>query len=132
MMYPIKVNTGGREIEYIKAEIVDNRWAPYNADKSVYYHQMDIANSNQWNGFLSLHMTRDLYISKTTSSVDVESNKAYYEQAPKRGERTYTDMSIGVHTTAGSDSKDTYRVENILRKRIHTISLFLCIHAPNS
>lgn len=111
MMYPIKVNTGGREIEYIKAEIVDNRWAPYNADKSVYYHQMDIANSNQWNGFLSLHMTRDLYISKTTSSVDVESNKAYYEQAPKRGERTYTDMSIGVHTTAGSDSKDTYRVE---------------------
>ena len=85
MMYPIKVNTGGREIEYIKAEIQDNRWAPYNADKSVYYYQMDSPNDKQWNGFLSLHKTVDLVIPTTTTSVNVDSNKEHYEKAPKRG-----------------------------------------------
>lgn len=111
MMYPIKVNTGGREIEYIKAEITDNRWAPYNASGLIYYSQMDKGNANQWNGFLSLHKTVDLVIRKTTTSVNVDSNKEHYEKAPKRGERTYTDMSVGEHTTTGSDSTDTYRVE---------------------
>ena len=105
MMYPIKVNTGGLEIEYIKAEIMDNRWAPYNANDSIYYSKMDKPNEKQWNGFLSLHKTVDLVIPKTTSSVTVDSNKDHYEKVPKRGERTYTDMSVGEHITADSDSK---------------------------
>ncbi len=110
MMYPIKVNTGGREIEYIKAEIQDNRWAPYNADKSVYYYQMDSPNDKQWNGFLSLHKTVDLVIPTTTTSVNVDSNKEHYEKAPKEGAHIHRDER-GEHTTTGSDLEDTYRVE---------------------
>lgn len=115
LMYPIKVNTGGREIEYMKAEIIDNRWAPYNADKNavppIYYHPMDIKGANPWNGFLSLHKTVDTTIPDEGGSYSATSNQAYYEKEPHRGLRTYTEFSIGEHTTQGALEKDKYRVE---------------------
>lgn len=110
LMYPIKINTGGRKIEYIKAEITDNRWAPHNAYQEMYYHQMDIPNENQWNGFLSLHETTKTYIEGNKPYTRL-SNKAYYETPPRRGEREYRDFSEGEHTTEGDVSTDIYRVE---------------------
>ncbi len=110
LTYPIKINTGGRKIEYIRAEITDNRWAPYNANREIYYHPIDLPNANLWNGFLSLHQTNQTYITGSKPFTAV-SNKEFYESAPKRGEREYRDFSVGEHTTDGAESTDTYRVE---------------------
>ena len=113
MMYPIKVNTGGRKIEYIKAEILENNWAPYNASSEIYYTGAPNGVTAPWNGFLSLH--------KTTKTVLYEniigSNEQYYNTVPKRGEREYKDFVLpeGItskeFTTENSEQDDKYRVE---------------------
>lgn len=113
MMYPIKVNTGGRKIEYIKAEILENNWAPHNASGDIYYTGAPNGVAAPWNGFLSLHKTTEpvLYADKITD------NKTYYYKAPKRGERTFEDFTIPdsetskYFTTTGSEPNDKYRVE---------------------
>lgn len=88
MMLPLKVKTGGHKLGKIEARIVDNRWGPHDALKAFdYYYQMDIANANPWNGFLSLRKTKDLFITGT-SPYTATSNQSYYEEH-KRGERTY-------------------------------------------
>lgn len=110
MTYPIKINTGGRKIEYIRSEITDNRWAPHNANPEIYYAGMDIPNEYEWNGFLSLHKTTQRHIDGKPPYT-VNSNKSFYEQTPKRGEREYKDFTIGTHTTTDSEEDDTYRVE---------------------
>lgn len=113
MMYPIKVNTGGRKIEYIKAEILENNWAPYNASSDIYFTGAPNGVAAPWNGFLSLH--------KTTKTVlyenEIGSNKQYYNTVPKRGEREYKDFVLpgGItskeFTTENSEPDDKYRVE---------------------
>lgn len=113
MMYPIKVNTGGRKIEYIKAEILENNWAPYNASSDIYYTGALNGVAAPWNGFLSLH--------KTTKTVlyenEIGSNEQYYNTVPKRGEREYKDFVLpgGItskeFTTENSEPDDKYRVE---------------------
>ena len=113
MMYPIKVNTGGRKIEYIKAEILENNWAPYNASSDIYYTGAPNGVAAPWNGFLSLH--------KTTKTVlyenEIGSNEQYYNTVPKRGEREYKDFVLpgGItskeFTTENSEPDDKYRVE---------------------
>ena len=113
MMYPIKVNTGGRKIEYIKAEILENNWAPYNASSEIYYTGAPNGVTAPWNGFLSLH--------KTTKTVlyenEIGSNEQYYNAVPKRGEREYKDFVLpeGItskeFTTKNSEPDDKYRVE---------------------
>lgn len=113
MMYPIKVNTGGRKIEYIKAEILENNWAPYNASSDIYYTGAPNGVTAPWNGFLSLH--------KTTKTVlyenEIGSNEQYYNTVPKRGEREYKDFVLpeGItskeFTTDVSHPDDKYRVE---------------------
>lgn len=113
MMYPIKVNTGGRKIEYIKAEILENNWAPYNASSDIYYTGAPNGVAAPWNGFLSLH--------KTTKTVlyenEIGSNEQYYNTVPKRGEREYNDFVLpdGItskeFTTKNSEPDDKYRVE---------------------
>ena len=113
MMYPIKVNTGGRKIEYIKAEILENNWAPYNASSEIYYTGAPNGVTAPWNGFLSLH--------KTTKTVlyenEIGSNEQYYNTDPKRGEREYKDFVLpeGItskeFTTDVSHPDDKYRVE---------------------
>lgn len=113
MMYPIKVNTGGRKIEYIKAEILENNWAPYNASSEIYYTGAPNGVTAPWNGFLSLH--------KTTKTVlyenEIGSNEQYYNAVPKRGEREYKDFVLpeGItskeFTTENSEPDDKYRVE---------------------
>ena len=113
MMYPIKVNTGGRKIEYIKAEIVENNWAPHNAGSDIYYTGAPNGVEAPWNGFLSLHKTTEtvLYEDK------IGTNQEYYEKSPKRGERIYTNFTLSdgksseEFTTEGSVSDDKYRVE---------------------
>lgn len=88
MMLPLKIRTGGLKLGKIEASIKDNRWGPHNALSTFdYYHPMDIANANQWNGFLSLRATKDLVITGT-SPYTPTSNQSYYEEH-KRGERTY-------------------------------------------
>lgn len=113
MMYPIKVNTGGRKIEYIKAEILENNWAPYNASSEIYFTGAPNGVAAPWNGFLSLH--------KTTKTVlyenEIGSNEQYYNTDPKRGEREYKDFVLpeGItskeFTTDVSHPDDKYRVE---------------------
>ena len=113
MMYPIKVNTGGRKIEYIKAEILENNWAPYNASSDIYYTGAPNGVAAPWNGFLSLH--------KTTETVlypdEITDNETYYKKDPKRGEREYKKFILPINktseefTTDGSHPDDKYRVE---------------------
>ena len=115
MMYPIKVNTGGHEIESITAEIIDNRWAPHNANPAaappIYLSEMDKEGENKWNGFLSLHKTTMTVLPAPPGQLSEESNKEYYEDPPKRGLREYKKFTVGEHTTSGSLDVDTYRVE---------------------
>ena len=92
MMLPLKIRTGGLKLGKIEASIKDNRWGPHNALSTFdYYHPMDIANANQWNGFLSLRATKDLVITLPSTpkpTYTATSNQSYYEEH-KRGERTY-------------------------------------------
>lgn len=113
MMYPIKVNTGGRKIEYIKAEILENNWAPYNASSDIYYTGAPNGVAAPWNGFLSLHKTTETVLYENT----IGSNEQYYNTVPKRGEREYKDFVLpgGItskeFTTENSEPDDKYRVE---------------------
>ena len=113
MMYPIKVNTGGRKIEYIKAEILENNWAPYNASSDIYYTGAPNGVAAPWNGFLSLHKTTETVLYKDI----IGSNEKYYKKVPKRGEREYKDFVLpeGItskeFTTENSEQDDKYRVE---------------------
>ena len=113
MMYPIKVNTGGRKIEYIKAEILENNWAPYNASSDIYYTGALNGVAAPWNGFLSLHKTTETVLYEN----EIGSNEQYYNTVPKRGEREYKDFVLpgGItskeFTTENSEPDDKYRVE---------------------
>ena len=113
MMYPIKVNTGGRKIEYIKAEILENNWAPYNASSEIYYTGAPNGVAAPWNGFLSLHKTTETVLYEN----EIGSNEQYYNTVPKRGEREYKDFVLpeGITSeefiTDGSHPDDKYRVE---------------------
>lgn len=113
MMYPIKVNTGGRKIEYIKAEILENNWAPYNACSEIYFTGAPNGVAAPWNGFLSLHKTTETVLYENI----IGSNEQYYKKVPKRGEREYKDFVLpeGItskeFTTENSEPDDKYRVE---------------------
>lgn len=113
MMYPIKVNTGGRKIEYIKAEILENNWAPYNASSEIYFTGAPNGVAAPWNGFLSLHKTTETVLYENI----IGSNEQYYNTVPKRGEREYKDFVLpgGItskeFTTENSEPDDKYRVE---------------------
>lgn len=113
MMYPIKVNTGGRKIEYIKAEILENNWAPYNASSDIYFTGAPNGVAAPWNGFLSLHKTTETVLYENI----IGSNEQYYKTVPKRGEREYKDFVLpeGItseeFTTENSEPDDKYRVE---------------------
>lgn len=113
MMYPIKVNTGGRKIEYIKAEILENNWAPYNASSDIYFTGAPNGVAAPWNGFLSLHKTTETVLYENI----IGSNEQYYNKVPKRGEREYKDFVLpeGItsqeFTTENSEPDDKYRVE---------------------
>lgn len=100
MTFPLKINTGGKTIEKVTAEITDNRWAPRNPGSFSYWSAMDLEGKNLWNGFLSLHKTVDTHLSLPAGETryTIESNKSYYESEPKRGERTYIipeNLSVG-------------------------------------
>lgn len=116
MMYPIKVNTGGRKIEYIKAEIEENNWAPHNAGDDIYYTGAPNGVEAPWHGFLSLHKTTETVLYEDGKN-GIGTNKAYYNKAPKRGEREYKTFTLPEgktseeFTTEGSLSGDKYRVE---------------------
>ncbi len=112
MMLPMKINTGSTEVtvQSISAKIVDNRWAPNETLPSFkYWRDMDKPGENCWNGFLSLHRTTETVLTGS-KPFTATSNKAYYEQEPKRGERLYSSMDDGEHTT-NSDALDKYRVK---------------------
>lgn len=115
MMLPMKIRTGGRKLGKIEARIVDNRWGPHDAQENFdYFKEMDIANNNQWNGFLSLRATKDLFI-PGTSPYTVTSNQPYYE-SHKRGERTYPIEDItdeeehSYYGEAGEENDGEYKV----------------------
>ncbi|MCM1109510.1 MAG: hypothetical protein NC388_10775 [Clostridium sp.] len=111
MEYPIKINTGGYEIESIKAEIVVNRWNPNTTDRNAYCPDLiESEEDNPWNGFLSLHKTMKTVVT-SDRPYTVTSNYQHYIDPPKRGEREYKVFDVGTHATDGLDDEDTYRVE---------------------
>ena len=124
MMFPFKVNTGGHKIESIKAEIIDNRWAPHNATPEIYYDEMDLSGQNPWNGFLSLHKTTQTILPTPPGTVTVTSNQTYYEKVPKRGVREYRNFEEGEYTTENSESDDKYRVEKH-RTETNTYNIYI-------
>ncbi len=112
MMLPVQVNTEpGVTVTGLKAEIIDNRWAPDEPNPDfIYYDAADKEGQNLWNGFLSLHETTETVITGKGPFTQT-SNKAYYEQTPKRGVRVYSDMNDGAHTTDGAKDTDKYNVK---------------------
>ncbi|WP_297675350.1 hypothetical protein [uncultured Bacteroides sp.] len=91
MTYPLRIKTGGKTVKEVKAEITDNRWAPRNPGNFSYWKSMDIPKENLWNGFLSLHKTTETRIQNPNNApYKINSNQAFYEKSPKRGERVYT------------------------------------------
>lgn len=110
MIFPLQIDTEpGVEVTGLKAEIIENGWAPANPGNLIYWSPMNLPAQYPWNGFLSLHKTTDLVITGK-APYNLEINKAYYEQAPKRGERVYSDMSDGEHMTDGALPTDVYNV----------------------
>lgn len=99
-MYPIKINTGGRTIEYVEAKIIDNPWAPYGSDGSIYWNKNNVDRGDlyPWNGFLSLHKTVSTIIGGVEDA-SLTANKSYYEAAPHRGKRKYTDFDLQGETS---------------------------------
>ena len=111
MMFPLKINAGNQEVESVKAEIIDNRWAPDKPNPDfIYWKDMDLEGENEWNGFLSLHKTTKTVITHGGPWTP-EVNKDYYETPPKRGERSYEIMEDGEHTTTGAEADDLYTVK---------------------
>lgn len=111
MMLPLKINTGNHTIKKIETEIIDNRWAPNEPGDFNYHRAMDLKEQYQCNGFLSLHKT-DSTVITGPEVISKDVNKTYYEQVPKRGERTYTDMSDGFHSTENAQEEDKYSVKS--------------------
>lgn len=110
MMMPLKVKTGKATITKITAEILENGWAPItdrpgmdvyplNATNApeyydkyfLYYNGNGVTNSKTYafNGFLSLRPTKKTVITGPYP-LSMTSNKAYYNEDPKRGYVEYT------------------------------------------
>ena len=119
---PIRINTGGRKIKEIRADIISNNWAPdipgYDQldpkDRLDYYRDVDKAGGfgtkYPWHGFLSLVKTTH----KVIEGADLDNgNRLYYEKSLwdgdfniSRGHRSYLATS-GEH---GSDETGKYTV----------------------
>lgn len=110
MLCPVTVNTGSSEIEYVKASIVSNPWAPLNPGDLKYWKAIDQPTVYPENGFLSLHETTETTI-LGSPPFTLTKNLSYYIQSPKRGERIYRDFSDGAHTTEGALPTDVYHVK---------------------
>lgn len=125
MLCPVTVNAGSSEIEYVKASIVSNAWAPLNPGELKYWKAIDQPTVYPENGFLSLHETTETTI-LGSKPFTLTANKTYYDTSPKRGERTYQDFSDGAHTTIGANESDVYYVKKRVDKdgnNIYELSL---------
>lgn len=120
MSYPLRIKTGGKTVKEVKAEITDNRWGPRNPGSFQYWRSMDLPGQNKWNGFLSLHKTVDTRLTNPAgpkAAYMINSNEAYYNQTPKRGERIYTIPELQADESqtlkgdgTGVEDDDTYTV----------------------
>ena len=118
MDMPFKINTGGQKLVALKAKIIFNNWAPYNATDLKYARQHDYAytsdpNDNApWNGFLSLRkttatlLTNQAQASVSQGIVKVKDNESYYNEH-HRGDREYN-VAEGVHTDTDGDYSVKY------------------------
>ena len=112
--FPIKINTGGGQLDSLGARIIFNNWAPEGASTLDYAKQYDYAvtptdaNNAPWHGFLSLRKTTAKILSngneKGDGIITITSNKAYYEET-KRGTRDYS-TTDGTH----SENDGTYTI----------------------
>lgn len=116
MMMPLQINTEkGVTLKSLKAEILNNNWAPANPDPAlIYWYPMNNLNTAvkyNWNGFLSLHQTSSTVITNSLP-YNLEVNKTAYEASPHRGKRTYftslpNDGSYAIYgETAPSELKE--------------------------
>lgn len=103
MMLPLSFDTGEATVTSIKAEIVDNNWAPLNAkdawttntipgndDYALYWGVGDVLNNRPYNGFLSLRKTNQTVITGSMPFTK-NSNETYYNDQ-QRGNIEYTDI----------------------------------------
>lgn len=98
MKLPIRINTGGREIEWVKAEIISNNWAPDIEDwedrdpeqRLIYNRQFDkdgeFGKKYPWNGFLSLVQTHERVIVAPDDKQYYTYNEVYWKKSYKDDE----------------------------------------------
>lgn len=126
MDLPIKINPGYAKVESVKAEIINNGWAPIGADANNFdYYHFDLEGKNVWNGFLSLRRTTATILTTTEKDasegsgiVYAESNQEYYNRT-QRGNREYA-VDPGIHedTEYGNYSVRKEEGTNILHMSI--------------
>ncbi len=118
MMLPVKVNTGGRKLTSLTANIDTNSWAPYNAPALDYWRNMDPnvtkgANLNPWNGFLSLRRTQTKVVTMS-GDTDISSlnrlNMNYWNNT-QRGTRDYR-VEEGEYDSDEGDGKYAVSVDD--------------------
>lgn len=110
VMVPVKVNTGGKKLISLRADIDTNSWAPYGTKILDYHKKMDPYSpefngvKKNWNGFLSLRKTKTTLIGDGTESATVaeQKNQTYYIEN-NRGWREYDVQTTGNHTDADGD-----------------------------
>ena len=120
---PVRINTGGKTLVNLTAEIDTNSWAPYGTKYLDYNKKLDPyskefdGNLKNWNGFLSLRKTKATVIGTGTKDEDAvkaeQINKNYYI-TEKRGERTYQVVpndKPGISQEYGDDVDGFYYVE---------------------
>lgn len=80
MDLPIKINPGYAKVESVKAEILNNGWAPIGADANNFdYYHFDLEGKNVWNGFLSLRRTTATILTTTKADANEDSGIVYAE-----------------------------------------------------
>lgn len=117
MSFPLQINTApGVRVTGLSATITSNNWAPKDPGSKFiegvnsvgekktfpsYWFPAEDPTLYPWNGFLSLHQVETQVITKKGPWA-MDANKATYEEAPKRGDRTYfsgqNDIQTGSYT----------------------------------
>lgn len=157
MQFPIRVNTGGRDLEYVRCEITRNNWAPDipdwdtrpDEDRLDYYRDVDKNNNfgfgEPWNGFLSLLQTSRTQVDPENSK-PYETNKSYYNRKMTETESGYDVyrysrkylVSPGLHggnvTDENNGKSETHKAGDYtvtLRKNVVELKVPLYTRAKN-
>lgn len=118
MMFPLQIETEpGVIVTGLKAEIIENNWAPADPGSLDYWKTMNrpgvYPDGFSFNGFLSLHKREKTKV-VAGPPYNLFVNQANYEETPHCGVRTYfegeSDIQDGEHQTEGALASDKFSV----------------------